>query len=82
MFGSWMDDYRDLVSAALALFCAGVMLVAGHLLLEWHAGHAAPGTGVDAPRSEGAPAPLISNGSSPDRKVIELPAEIRRKRAA
>ncbi len=77
-----MDDYRDLVSAALALFCAGMMLVAGHLLLEWHARDVAPGMGVDAPKSGGAPAPLISNGSSSDRKMIELPAEIRRKGAA
>ena len=29
-----MDDYRDLVTIALALFLAGVMLVAGQLYLE------------------------------------------------
>lgn len=77
-----MDDYRDLVSAALALFCAGLMLVAGHLLIEWHAGNTDPGTRMEAPKGEGAPAPLISNGSPPDRRMIELPADIRRKRAA
>nr|GAJ33702.1 hypothetical protein BDOA9_0129000 [Bradyrhizobium sp. DOA9] len=75
-----MDDYRDLVSAALALFCAGLMLVAGHLLIEWHAGSIDPGTGIEAPKREGAP--LISNGPPPDRRMIELPAEIKRKRAA
>ncbi|QCJ95034.1 hypothetical protein DAA61_03360 [Bradyrhizobium sp. WBAH33] len=77
-----MDDYRDLVSAALALFCAGLMLVAGHLLIEWHARSTDPGIGIEAPKRDGAPAPLISNGSPPDTRMIELPAEIRRKRAA
>jgi hypothetical protein len=75
-----MDDYRDLVSAALALFCAGLMLVAGQLLIEWHARNTDGGIGIE--EREGAPAPLISNGSPPDRRMIELPAEIRRKRAA
>ncbi|MBH5390241.1 MULTISPECIES: hypothetical protein [Bradyrhizobium] len=77
-----MNDYRDLVGAALALLCAGLMLVAGHILLEWRARHADPGIGIVAPRSEGTPSPLISNGSPPDRRMIELPAGIRRKRAA
>lgn len=77
-----MDDYRDLVSAALALFCAGLMLVAGHLLIEWHARSTDPGIAIETPKREGAPAPLISNGPPPDRRMIELPAEIRRKRAA
>lgn len=75
-----MDDYRDLVSAALALFCAGLMLVAGQLLIEWHARNT--DSGIEAPKGEGSPAPLISNGSPPDRRMIELPAEIKRKRAA
>ncbi|WP_407184667.1 hypothetical protein [Bradyrhizobium centrosematis] len=77
-----MDNYRDLVSAALALFCAGVMLVAGHLFIEWRARHADPATGMEAPASEDLPLPKISNGSPPNRKMIELPAEIRVKRAA
>jgi hypothetical protein len=76
-----MDDYRDLVSAALALFCAGLMLVAGQLLIEWHARSTDSGMGIEAPKHEGAPAPRISNGSPPDRRMIELPAEIERKRA-
>lgn len=32
-----MDDYRDLVTAAFGLACAGVMLVAGQLYLEHRA---------------------------------------------
>ncbi|MBH5397529.1 hypothetical protein HZZ13_06945 [Bradyrhizobium sp. CNPSo 4010] len=74
-----MDDYRDLVSAALALFCAGLMLVAGQLLIEWHARKTDSGALIEAPKHEGAP--LISNRSPLDRKMIELPAEIGRKRA-
>ena len=46
-----MDNYRDLVSAAFALFRAGVMLVAGHFLIEWRARHAEP-VGMEAPKSE------------------------------
>lgn len=76
-----MDNYRDLVSAAFALFCAGVMLVAGHLLIEWRAWHADSGAGLEAPKSEDLPLPTISNGTSSSRKMIELPAELRRKRA-
>jgi hypothetical protein len=77
-----MDNYRDLVSAALALFCAAVMLVAGHLFLEWRARNGDPGIGMEAPKSENFPSPLISNGSPSNRKMIELPAELRKKRAA
>ncbi|AMA59458.1 hypothetical protein [Bradyrhizobium sp. CCGE-LA001] len=75
-----MVNYRDLVSAALALFCAGVMLVAGHLLIEWHARQSNSGMGLEAPKREGPALPVISNGSSTKRKMIELPAEFRRKR--
>ena len=77
-----MDNYRDLVSAALALFCAGVMLVAGHLFIEWRARHADPGMGLDAPKSDDPPSPVISRGSPSNRKMIELPAELRSKRPA
>jgi hypothetical protein len=77
-----MDNYRDLVSAALALFCAGVMLVAGHLLIEWHARQSDPGMGLEAPKREGPPLPVISNGSPSNTKMIELPAALRRKRDA
>ncbi|WP_128924302.1 hypothetical protein [Bradyrhizobium guangxiense] len=77
-----MDNFRDLVSAVLALFCAGVMLVAGHLWIEWRARHADQDIGVEAPKSEDLPLPLISNGSPSNRKVIELPADLRKRRAA
>jgi hypothetical protein len=77
-----MDNYRDLVSAALALFCAGAMLVAGQLWIEWGARHANPGVEIEAPKSEDPPSPVISNGSPPNRKMIELPAELRSKSAA
>ncbi|MDD1526456.1 hypothetical protein C7U92_03825 [Bradyrhizobium sp. WBOS7] len=76
-----MDNYRDLVSAALALLCAGVMLVAGHLFIEWRARNGDSGMGMEAPSSEDLPLPMISNGSPSSRKMIELPAELRRKRA-
>lgn len=65
--GRGMDNYRDLVSAALALLCAGVMLVAGHLWIEWHARHADPGLGVEVPRNEGPPLPVMSNSSPNER---------------
>ena len=77
-----MDNYRDLVSAALALFCAGVMLVAGHLFIQWRARDGNPGMGMETPKSEDLPSPLISNGSPSNRKMIELPADFRRKRTA
>ncbi|QOZ26738.1 hypothetical protein XH93_26330 [Bradyrhizobium sp. CCBAU 51753] len=31
-----MDDYRDLMTASLALVCAGIMLLAGQLYIEHH----------------------------------------------
>jgi hypothetical protein len=77
-----MDNYRDLVSAALALLCAGVMLVAGHLSIEWRAKNGDPGPGMEAPKSEDVPSPLTSNGSSSNKEMMELPAELRWKRAA
>ncbi|QQO20778.1 hypothetical protein JJB98_13100 [Bradyrhizobium diazoefficiens] len=75
-----MDNYRDLVSAALALLCAGAMLVASHLLIEWRARQSDLGMEVEPPKSEDRPLPAISNGSPSNGKMIELPAELRRKR--
>jgi hypothetical protein len=54
-----MDDYRDLVTAALALLCAGVMLVAGQLTIE----HRAPDFGrkeIDT-SAQPAPPPMVSH---------------------
>ncbi|WIW44468.1 hypothetical protein ML401_23585 [Bradyrhizobium sp. 62B] len=80
MLDSWLDNYRDLVSAALALFCAGVMLVAGHLWIEWRARQADPGLEMEVRQSEEDRLPVISNGLPPSRK-IEVLAEPRNKRA-
>ncbi|WP_285807271.1 hypothetical protein [Bradyrhizobium sp. 62B] len=78
-----MDNYRDLVSAALTLFCAGVIMVAGHLFIEWRARNGDSGLEMEAPKSENLlPFPLISNGSPSNKEMMELPAELRRKRAA
>jgi hypothetical protein len=68
-----MDDYRDLVSAGLALLCAGIMLVAGHLFLEWQAKRADAGTQIESPRNSGQPPALLSNSSS---SLKETPARI------
>jgi hypothetical protein len=76
-----MDDYRDLVSASLALLCAGVMLVAGQLFIEWQARHAASGVTIEAPADQPS-SPMSSNDASPSRTMIELPTETRRKRPA
>ena len=54
-----MDDYRDLVTAALALLCAGIMLVAGQLYVE----HRAPDFGrkeIETP-AQPAPPPMASH---------------------
>ncbi|MDE5443079.1 hypothetical protein FXV83_23340 [Bradyrhizobium hipponense] len=77
-----MDDYRDLVRAGLALFCAGMMLVAGHLFIEWQAKRADAGIKIEPSRRGGSPLPSISSSSPSIGNVIELPTEVRRKRPA
>ena len=65
-----MDDYRDLVTAALVLLCAGIMLVAGQLYVE----HYAPDfgrKGIETPAQPAAP-PMVSH--APQQNISE-PAE-------
>ena len=62
-----MDDYRDLVAAALVLLCAGIMLVAAQLYIE----HRAPDLGrnaIETPAQPG-PAPMVLH--TPVQKVSE-----------
>lgn len=62
-----MDDYRDLVTVALVLFCAGIMLVVGQLYIE----HRAPDLGrkpIETPTQPG-PAPMVLH--TPGQKVSQ-----------
>ena len=54
-----MDDYRDLVTAAFGLACAGFMLVAGQLYLEYGSRQAEVQQ-IGSPAEKAAP-PAISS---------------------
>ncbi|WP_157083817.1 hypothetical protein ACNJX9_04970 [Bradyrhizobium sp. DASA03076] len=58
-----MDDYRDLVTAALVLFFAGLILVAGQLYLE-HSTRQDPGTEIELRHVPTSSPILSSRGSS------------------
>jgi len=62
-----MDDYRDLVTAALALLCAGIMLVAGQLTIE----HRAPDFARKAIETPAQPAPPPMASHAPQQNISE-----------
>lgn len=68
-----MDDYRDVVAASLTLLCAGIMLVAGQLYLEYGAAPVS-GNRVDRPGGLGSPS-LISRAPSVKEKSSEPRAD-------
>jgi hypothetical protein len=74
-----MDDYSDLVTASLALLCAGIMLVAGQLTIE-HSATNAPRKGVEMPPRSGASPAMISRAPSSEEKAPELRREPEKKR--
>lgn len=73
-----MDDYRDLVAASLTLLCAGIMLVAGLLYLEYGAAPV-PGNKVDRPGGSGSP-PLIARPPSMNEEFSEPRVDAGKKR--
>lgn len=73
-----MDDYRDLVAASLTLLCAGIMLVAGQLYLEYGA-TSAPSNEIDRPGGPGSPS-VISRAPSMKEKWGEPRADAGKKR--
>ncbi|GGI32237.1 hypothetical protein [Bradyrhizobium guangdongense] len=62
-----MDDYRDLVTVSLALFCAGIMLVAGQLTIEHRARNFAR-KAIETPMKPPTP-PMVSH--APQRDIGE-----------
>jgi hypothetical protein len=60
---SRMDDYRDLVSAAFAVLCAALLLVAGFLFIISRPEPTNSGPQVERPGTSGATAPLISSNA-------------------
>jgi hypothetical protein len=62
-----MDDYRDLVSVSLTLLCAGIILVAGQLYLQYRTAHP-PGSAPGAPQIS---APMVSRAPSPQQDPAE-----------
>lgn len=64
-----MDDYSDLVTASLALVCAGIMLVAGQLYIEQSTNPLR--NGVELPPGSQASPALISRAPSPEEKTSQ-----------
>lgn len=65
-----MDDYRDLTTAALVLFFAGVMLVAGQLYLE-HSTREDLGKEIELPHAPASSPVLSSNVPTTSSKMTE-----------
>ncbi|RXH41317.1 hypothetical protein [Bradyrhizobium zhanjiangense] len=57
-----MDNYRDIIAAAMALACAGVMLISGQLYLEYRARQFDGARQIQAPDRNGASSPMASGG--------------------
>ncbi|MBW7971018.1 hypothetical protein [Bradyrhizobium sp. BR 10289] len=64
-----MDDYRDLVTASLALVCAGIMLVAGQLYIEQHPGLL--NRPVEPPQQPQTSPALISHAPAPQENAAD-----------
>lgn len=78
-----MDDYRDLVTAAFALLCAALMLVAGLLLLGEKPEQGRADPRLEVPARAVAPSYEISaGGARPSIATTSLPAGSHPSRAA
>jgi hypothetical protein len=59
-----MDDYRDLITAAFGLACAGAVLVVGQLYLERGARHGDVQQ-IQLSVRKPSPPPVVSSGKDP-----------------